>query len=360
MQPAVSVHQLRATDGRAPAATVDISPLVETARAYLSSRNEQLVLDKGGGSAANDLAKLSATEQMSSHIADEHRELRAVRARLALLGEQYAKFETSVQVISNRVTQEELAARIEESSRIYYVKVHGDEPDFTEFRVERDFFFVRQSNGWALDHVQLANPEGVAPINEVVALPSADPTSEPDLAGSAAVYGAPTATKAGELAGGWASVINRANMVNYARTYARSYNGSFRTFSNDCTNFVSQAALAGGWGMISGWYRSDSAWWYDSSWMGIQSWTWAGAQNWKVFALNSGRTSILRSVWDMQLGDVLQLDFDRDSNINHSMIVTNRGTGDMYLSYHTTDTLDRSLNSIIAVYPSAWYYSHRM
>lgn len=62
----------------------------------------------------------------------------------------------------------------------------------------------------------------------------------------------------------------------------------------------------------------------------------------------------------MGLADVLQLDFDRDNNISHSMLVTaTSSSGERYLTYHTTDTLNRSLTSLISAYPSAWYYAHR-
>lgn len=61
----------------------------------------------------------------------------------------------------------------------------------------------------------------------------------------------------------------------------------------------------------------------------------------------------------MGLADVLQMDFQRDGSIDHTMMVTYVASSDLYLSYHTTDTLNRSLSSIIASYPSAWYWAHR-
>lgn len=47
--------------------------------------------------------------------------------------------------------------------------------------------------------------------------------------------------------------------------------------------------------------------------------------------------------------------------MNHAMIVTKRTTDMIYLTYHTNDTLNRSLRSIIASYPGAnnWYYAYR-
>jgi hypothetical protein len=113
---------------------------------------------------------------------------------------------------------------------------------------------------------------------------------------------------------------------------------------------------AGGWAMVSGWYQSYDAWWYNSL---NQSYTWAGAHNWYFFATGSGRTYALGNVWYMDLADVLQMDFQGDYIIDHSMIVTFVGSSDLYLSYHTTNTLNRSLSSIIAQNPTALYWAHR-
>ena len=62
----------------------------------------------------------------------------------------------------------------------------------------------------------------------------------------------------------------------------------------------------------------------------------------------------------MLASDVLQLDFDRDGNISHSMIVTAVGSnGERYLTYHSNDHLNRPLTEILSAYPVAWYYAHR-
>ena len=153
-----------------------------------------------------------------------------------------------------------------------------------------------------------------------------------------------------------AASYNYSAMANYATKYWKDYNTAYRRMSNDCTNFISQAMRAGGWGMVTGWYQSNNVWWYNSL---NQSWTWGGAENWYWFATGSGRTSTLGNVWYTGLADVLQIDFDRNNNINHTMIVTYVTSSQRYLTYHTTDTLNRSLSSILSAYPSAWYYAHR-
>jgi Putative amidase domain len=56
----------------------------------------------------------------------------------------------------------------------------------------------------------------------------------------------------------------------------------------------------------------------------------------------------------------LQMDFNKDWSKDHSMIVTYRSPqGVPYVTYHSTNTYDRSVASIIASYPNAAYYAYR-
>jgi hypothetical protein len=148
--------------------------------------------------------------------------------------------------------------------------------------------------------------------------------------------------------------MNYYNMRNYALTHALSYNSDFRSFTNDCTNFISQIMRTGGWKHDTGWYRSDGNWWYNSA---NQTYTWAGAENWSRFAPR--RTDALTNVWHMAVTDVLQIDFSRDDHMDHSMMVTGYSGSDLLMSYHTSDHKNESLKSIINRYPNAWYYAYR-
>ncbi len=54
------------------------------------------------------------------------------------------------------------------------------------------------------------------------------------------------------------------------------------------------------------------------------------------------------------------MDFDKDGSKDHSMIVTSRNSqGVPYVTYHSTNTYNRSVASIIASYPNAAYYAYR-
>ncbi len=65
-------------------------------------------------------------------------------------------------------------------------------------------------------------------------------------------------------------------------------------------------------------------------------------------------------IWYMALADILWLDFDRNGTIDHTMIVTKWTSNEIYMTYHTTDTLNKSSSSLWATYGStAWFYSYR-
>jgi hypothetical protein len=344
-------------------AASDFQGGLQAAKAYLQHRNQQLM---GDDSVQLSAVVPEASETMSVRIAQDAHALRAWRDRLASHGERYSGFETAVRLVHLQEADATMVARIEEVSRFDYADVSDGAPAYTAFRVERDFTFVQRGAEWVIDQVQLVDSTAIAPLNEPAA-PSniavnglVQPTVLPsdiarDNLSASAQY---ESQKHVEDLNGVTEIIgySYSAMANYAITWAYGRNPAYRSFSNDCTNFISQAVYAGGWTMVSGWYQSNDVWWYNSL---NQSYTWAGAENWYWFATGSGRTYILSNVWYMGLADVLQLDFDRDNNINHSMMVTAWSADEIYLTYHTTDTLNRSLSSIIAAYPSAWYYAHR-
>jgi hypothetical protein len=154
--------------------------------------------------------------------------------------------------------------------------------------------------------------------------------------------------------------LNYSAMVTYAVRYWDNYNAAYRNFAangghGDCTNFISQALRAGGWQDVLGYYTWDSAWWYNSA---NQTYTWAGAENWSHFAPT--RTTHLSNIWQMSIADILQFDFNKDGVMDHTMIVTKKTSNEIYMTYHTTDTLNRILSSLQSLYAnSAWWYSYR-
>jgi Putative amidase domain len=106
------------------------------------------------------------------------------------------------------------------------------------------------------------------------------------------------------------SSYQHADAVAYARKYALTSNSSYPTFPNDCTNFVSQAMLAGGWTMLGDSFldrADDRVWWYGKTRFTRASYTWAGAQNFANFVAASRRGIKAASPMDLEPGDVLQI-----------------------------------------------------
>lgn len=367
-------HVKYSNDGRgARRAVLAVTEELENiASAYLTDRNAELI---SGSVRRKALSSGAVAPVLAQHEERLKTQLRSRRRALSAIGERYTQMSTKIRVLKVAKTSEGMVLRTEENTRLNYEKVHGDEPEYTAFGVVRDFSFIRASQRWVLHSVRLVESDGVAPINEV-AHPSNGPGNN-NRPGTVTAVNKPSSVapplrrnitanpdvkrrfqyKVVAAAG-----YNKVAMIDYARRHALpgTSNPLYKRFhDNDCTNFISQAMWAGGWTKVTGWYQSKNVWWYNFDGTN-QSFTWAAAQNWYWFATSSGRTSYLANVRDMEAGDVLQIDFDRNNNIDHTMIVTGTGAGtEKYLSYHSNDTLDKSLSSILSAYPTASYYAHR-
>lgn len=152
---------------------------------------------------------------------------------------------------------------------------------------------------------------------------------------------------------------NRVKAATYALTYALNPNCRFPPYENDCTNFVSQCMLAGGWTMSGGSVfdrDEDGVWWYGRSVWSRASYTWAGAHNFSKYLTRSGRGSRV-SRGGLSLGDVVQI--AKNGHVFHTMIVSSIGCstdGDgPHLSYHTKNTLDKFLGLIESAYAGSEY-----
>jgi Putative amidase domain len=190
---------------------------------------------------------------------------------------------------------------------------------------------------------------------------------------------APRPARVRPTRGSWAlqRYVNysRSAAAAYARKWAMTDNPAYgRIEPNDCTNFVSQALLAGGWTMVGGSCddrKDNTAWWFkpmDCRWVGGRPWTtevkasftWGGAQNLYWFMKESGRGADVSDPMDLEIGDVLQMDMGTGhynaGRIGHSMIVTDKSATDLFLSYHEDHHLDEPLSAIKSRYPSARWY----
>lgn len=153
--------------------------------------------------------------------------------------------------------------------------------------------------------------------------------------------------KAGAMAAREIGSANRAKVRDYAYKWSYGRNPAYTSYSRDCTNFVSQALRAGGWGQIKGFYQNNNVWWYTGN-IGIKnSWTWSGAENFYKFARNeSKRATGYSNVYQLRNGDILQYKTTGEKNVTHSMVTTGRKNGVPLLSYHSDNNRDKPFTAM--------------
>lgn len=327
--------------------------LADMAKSFIESKNQLLV--NGYSNITLEQHPLSSSFKRSAQ-SDSGKILKQ-RESLISDGQEYSDFHTNLTVREKKVYKTKVVLRADEHTVLDLHKSSVDlsAPKTTEYVNEHVLTFVKGKDGeWELSSDELVNaPAPASPVPGEKKIKGIKPTSINEYRYYPQERDAEQRTYAAY------AQINRSAIVSYAYKYWSTYNSAYRKFSSDCTNFVSQAVRAGSWNFRTGWYRSDSAWWYDK--YGIQSWTWAGANNWFQFTKKRPRGYIARYFSDMQPGDILQADLNRDGTIDHSMIVTKKdSSGTIYLTYHTNNTKDKSINSVRSSYPNALYYGWRL
>ncbi|MGR8007303.1 amidase domain-containing protein [Streptomyces hypolithicus] len=285
------------------------------------------------------------------------------KQRLRDLGEAYTGADTEVGVDGVKVRKDKAKVRVTETTTLTYKKIRGNEPRTTGFQAHHELTFAQSAGGtWALTGIR-ATDTGLAAVNAPLKTPMVKATADGGL---------PVATKASTTRP-WrqpaakptsnANGYNYAAMAAYAEKHWSRYNPAYPSYDGagaggDCTNFVSQALKAGGWKHAPGSWDDYHKWWSDPSLGNTLSWV--GVNEWSWFALSSQRTPNLSNVWEMGVGDVLQVDFNRDGSKDHTMMVSYRSQrGTPYLTYHSNNTYRKSLASIIASYPTANYFAYR-
>ncbi|PTM57980.1 amidase domain-containing protein [Desmospora activa] len=104
----------------------------------------------------------------------------------------------------------------------------------------------------------------------------------------------------------------------------------------DCTNFTSQAMVAGG--LVQ--WKSDP-WWYYSDTKPSYAWGLANSQ----YKHLQQRAEPANSLSELKVGDIVHADINGDGHINHSAIITKIELGQIYVTQHTTDRKDAPLST---------------
>jgi len=143
---------------------------------------------------------------------------------------------------------------------------------------------------------------------------------------------------------------DREAAAGYARVFALAPNPDYNFYGTgdgeDCTNFVSQALLSGGWAQIPGslFDRGNThVWWYDD-WIPVASHTWVGAIPFYNFLQQSGRAQLVSHLRDLDVGDVIQMQWPGNAALTHTVIVTHKEPdGTLYVAQHSPGHLDEEL-----------------
>ncbi|MFD5813399.1 amidase domain-containing protein [Streptomyces sp. NPDC059618] len=287
--------------------------------------------------------------------------LESRKARLAELGEKYRSANTTVTLDRTRVKGRHATVDVTETTSLAYDKATGSEPKTTGFEAHHTLTFKADRAGdWQLTGIRDTD-DGVA-VNQVQATPAVVTPMTASTAPPSATRAAITTPAPAKPKNFSATGYDYNAMAAYAAKYWKNYNPAYPDFNGegaggDCTNFVSQTLKAGGWKHVPGDGTDFHKWFGNSE---IQSDSFVGVNEFSWFALSSKRVTSLANVYQADVGDVIQMDFNKDGSKDHTMIVTYRSPqGVPYVSYHSTNTYNRSLASIIASYPNAAYYAYR-
>ncbi len=379
------------TETYSPLENLEIK-LVNIAEAVI--RAEKDVLVNGNPDAA---IRRNPRAVMARGATFQRRLQRAQELRSRLAGRSgYIGFKTYLEVINFEVMENTAILEAEEKTVFDYdlSQDSSDAPTNTESHIKHRFTFILSNGEWELTEDELLNTPGsrrgipeepIEPLidkeypNITPADPLAPSTPSNESKVDSFIVGYSSLKDVAQLKTietssetdliAQSSSLDRSAIVQYIYYYALTPNPSYRNFEKsgtrggDCTNFVSQALKAGGWPSEQGWYRSPSNWWYDFSTVTAgQSWTWINADYFFDFIYNRPRARTINRVADLIPGDVISVDFDNDSVIDHTMLVsTKSNSGEIYLAYHTNNTLDKKFydfyNQVALENPNARYYA---
>jgi hypothetical protein len=346
----------------AQAAPSDLADLTGIATAYLSDRSCRVTASR---SSRQTVAATSA--QHGKYSADAAR-LEDVRTRLDHLHGGYLRASTSLRVGSSEVKGRMARLKVTEHTKLYFADRSAD-ADHTAYESDHELEFHRSTRGWLLNRATyLAADPFSTPVTQFSdELPAHVRSAVPAPSTAADPHGTSSSsdrsfartndeTKMGILS------YNYTAMVNYARAWAFSYNSDYPSYPPDldCTNFTSQCLHQGGWQLVTGFYQSNSVWWY--TWAN-KSYTWGGSENWFQFSYNNAhRTYLLNSIYDLVASDILQYDYGPNGNIDHNQICTGKASGTPLMTQHGGSLYrDRPLNEIMldSSNANARKYAHR-
>lgn len=144
-----------------------------------------------------------------------------------------------------------------------------------------------------------------------------------------------------------ANAYNGGQAASYANSYAINRNTYWLVFSNDCTNFISQAMHAGGLATNVEWSSIPSDNYWTQTWsVAHTSFTWITAHKASTSAhLSAAQGGGNTPSWHVP-GDPVYYDWENDGHIDHASMNVATGTDPQYpgwvgdlIDEHTTNRL---------------------
>lgn len=342
--------------------------LVETAQTYLTGENSLRVESSvpAAAKAAEAAGELDVAGAFAK-VRDDRMTAREQQKELAeRTGVRFSAVSTKVTPIGKVRKGDKGAdtARLSVEERTEYTYAQADEEPYG-YRARHELTFTNVDGTWQLSALVTKDPTGMNTPKKLTdaQMRTAVKTTEALKAGlrKTAEQRKAANEKRGDNSEGNTSEgngtkeipdgLNYQKMVDWALRYALEDRDKlpYTPDEDDCTTFISWALRTGGWAEQSGFYQSDSAWWWkdwcDGEWYcrPQHSYTWGGATNWQRYAVNeSKRVDLLKNVWDVRIADVVQYDvkgYGGEGVPDHTMMVTAfdwNANGMPLLSYHSS------------------------
>lgn len=334
------------------------SVLHSTAGVYIQSRAEIMLSD-------NDSSIISDIDaDILSISSDEKLQIEKYRDALAQMGETYSDSSSSVEMLSQYMDNDgKLHVKAKETTMLTIAE-NGMESGYT---ARHEFIYTNINSCWILTEDRQLEPTGLLPLCEATKFVYGNESSLNGIEATEEISIYP-----GEIEASVAKPSIESSdkdyttksysytaMATYLETYWDDYNDDYRDFTDsggDCTNFASQALRAGGWEDVNGFYQNYNYWWYNFL---NQTWSWTSVNYLGSFARASGRCSMLTNVWNLRIGDFLQVQPENSTSKVHTMMVSYFSNGTPYFTYHTSNRYRRSMNQVLLDWGDASYYAYR-
>lgn len=356
-----------------PTAKVEADLAASTVR-YFSVRNLSWVTPdpvKGGAAVADENAAATADPATAAVLTAKLTERREDRRALAADGISWKNATTTTNIESTTIKADTATVRAQVAVTLQPTNVSPGQPSESSYSDEHLITYQRGTEGWQMVSDTVldapADPSEVPLAVDAATPPSATdrpatpapapPKTETPGMGAVDAYAVPMGRPSG---------LNYRAMADYAIRWANGYNPDYPQYGNDCTNFVSQALLAGGWkieGANSLQIWSTDKWDDNAAGIAGATRTWTAASY--LLAFSTRRTDWMNNIWNAGLGDLLFTDWDPndkpDGHVDHVMIVTSIVKGEPYISQHTNARRNIPLSMSITLarqdgkYNIVWY-----